>query len=99
MFRRRQLIQFGITLLMETGISEPEERFRSGLLFAAGNFNGPHKNTCARIDDNREILDQVALRLRREKRSERYILQNHIRHDAERAVSIEVLADRRNQQS
>src|SRR5262245_8470184 len=98
LLRGGQGLEFGETLLIEARVAEAEKRLRFALLFAKGEVDGARKHTRARVDDEREILDQIALRFRRDQRGERQILQHAVRRDAEREVPIETLAYRRDQQ-
>src|SRR5215510_15840278 len=98
LLRRRQVIEFWEAFTIETGIAESEKRLRFALLLASRKVEGMRKHARARIHDEREILDQVAIRTRRYQRRERQILQRAVRRDAEREVLIESFAYRRDQQ-
>src|SRR5262245_50793622 len=62
LFRVGEGLKSGEPLLIEARIAEAEKRLRLALLFAVGEVDGAREHARARIDDEREILDQVSLR-------------------------------------
>src|SRR5262245_6292307 len=98
LLRCGQGLKPGEALLIEARIAETEKRRRRAPLLAKCEVESASKDARARVDDQGEILDQIAIRFRRNQRRKRQILQHAIRRDAEGEVLIEMWPYRGDQQ-